>query len=62
MANYKVWNVRVRHEWLATPLKKRRMKRRAAARVGLLEALARKAKPEPAEEAPAEEAAAPAEA
>ncbi len=44
MANYSVWNVRKRHEWLAKPLKKRRIKRRSARRVGLLEALERKGK------------------
>ncbi len=38
MANYSVWNVRMRHEWLATPLKKKRIKRRAAQRLGLLDA------------------------
>ena len=41
MSNYAVWNVRLRHEWLATPLKKKRIKRRAAKRVGLLDALQR---------------------
>ncbi len=41
MANYSVWNVRMRHEWLAKPLKKKRIKRRAAQRVGLLDALRR---------------------
>lgn len=57
MANYSVWNVRLRHQWLATPLKKRRIKRRSARRVGLLDAWERKglrAEPEP-EAAPAEE-------
>ena len=58
MANYKVWNVRMRHEWLASPLKKRRVKRRQAARIGLLDALARRKPPEPPEEEPAEEPAA----
>jgi hypothetical protein len=38
MANYSVWNVRMRHEWLATPLKKKRIKRRAAKRLGLFDA------------------------
>jgi hypothetical protein len=58
MANYSVWNVRLRHEWLAKPLKKKRVKRRSAQRVGLLDAWERKAKPEPpvetTEEAPSE--------
>jgi hypothetical protein len=57
MANYPKWNVRLRHEWLATPLKKKRVKRRQALRVGLAEAWARKADAS-AQEAPAEEAAA----
>ena len=50
MANYSVWNVRLRHEWLATPLKKKRVKRRQAVRIGLADALARKGKG-PTEEA-----------
>ena len=43
MANTPKWNVRMRHEWLATPLKKKRFKRCQKARVGLLEAEERKA-------------------
>jgi hypothetical protein len=43
MANTAKWNVRLRHEWLATPLKKKRVKRCQKARVGLLESDARKA-------------------
>ena len=43
MANTPKWNVRLRHEWLATPLKKKRVKRGEKARIGLLEAEARKA-------------------
>jgi hypothetical protein len=59
MANYPKWNVRLRHEWLATPLKKKRVKRRQALRVGLAEAWARnKSADASAQEAPAEEAAA----
>ena len=42
MANYKLWNVRKRHEWLAKPLKKKRVKRRQAMRVGLWDAWERK--------------------
>ncbi len=42
MANTPKWNIRLRHEWLATPLKKKRVKRCQNARVGLLEAQARK--------------------
>jgi len=43
MANTAKWNVRLRHEWLATPLKKKRLKRCQKARIGLLEAEQRKA-------------------
>ncbi len=43
MANTPKWNIRLRHEWLATPLKKKRVKRCQKARVGLLEAEQRKA-------------------
>ncbi|MBI4702705.1 MAG: hypothetical protein HY744_16405 [Deltaproteobacteria bacterium] len=54
MSNYPIWNVRLRHEWLATPLKKRRVKRRSAARIGLLQARERRTghdKAEPSAEA-----------
>ena len=54
MANYSVWNVRLRHEWLAKPLKKKRVKRRQAARIGLLDAWERNA--DTSAEAPAEQA------
>lgn len=43
MANTPKWNIRLRHEWLATPLKKKRVKRSQKARIGLLDAEARKA-------------------
>lgn len=43
MANYAKWNVRKRHEWLATPLPAKRLKRCQKARIGLLEAEERKA-------------------
>ncbi len=43
MVNYKLWNIQRRHEWLATAKTKKRLKKRSARRVGLLEALARKA-------------------
>lgn len=46
MANTPKWNIRLRHEWLSTPLKKKRIKRGQKARIGLLEAEARKKKPE----------------
>jgi hypothetical protein len=42
MANTPKWNIRLRHEWLSTPLKKKRIKRGQKARIGLLEAEARK--------------------
>lgn len=42
MANTAKWNVRLRHEWLQTPLKKKRIKRSQKARIGLLEAEERK--------------------
>ena len=43
MSNRSVWNVRRRHEWLATPLKGKRLKKRKRARIGLEQALERKA-------------------
>ena len=55
MANYPVWDIRLRHEWLATPLRKKRIKRRNAKRVGLLEANERRAP----KQAPAQEVEAP---
>jgi len=42
MANTPKWNIRLRHEWLSTPLKKKRIKRGQKARIGLLDAEARK--------------------
>lgn len=54
MANTAKWNIRLRHEWLQTPLKKKRIKKSQKIRVGLLDAEARKAKPVAA--APAEPA------
>ena len=48
MANRAIWSVRKRHEWLATPLKKKRVKRSQRIRIGLEDALLRKAKPEAA--------------
>jgi hypothetical protein len=54
MANYPVWDIRLRHEWLATPLRKKRVKRRNAKRVGLLDAnLRRSAKKDKASQAEA---------
>lgn len=52
MANRAIWNVRQRHEWLSTPLKKKRLTRRKRLRIGLEQALERKrakAAPAPAE-------------
>jgi hypothetical protein len=45
MSNRALWNVRRRHEWLTTPLAKKRVKARSRNRVGLEAALARKAPP-----------------
>lgn len=42
MANYAVWNVRLRHESLAKPKKAKYQSRRKRARIGLQEALDRK--------------------
>ncbi len=42
MANTSVWNNRLRHEWLAKPLKGKTMSRRARVRCGLQEAMDRK--------------------
>ena len=42
MANRAIWNVRQRHEWLTTPLKKKRLTRRKRARIGLEQANQRK--------------------
>jgi hypothetical protein len=35
MANTPKWNVRLRHEWLQTPLKKKRMKKNEKIRLGM---------------------------
>ncbi|MBN2195012.1 MAG: hypothetical protein JW751_19500 [Polyangiaceae bacterium] len=43
MSNRAIWNVRRRHEWLATPCKGKHLKRRKRIRIGLEEALQRKA-------------------
>jgi hypothetical protein len=50
MSNRALWNVRKRHEWLATPLKAKRVKRAQRLRCGLQDALDRKAGPLPPEE------------
>ena len=43
MANYAVWNVRKRHEWLAKSKTKEKMSRRGRIRVGLQAAMDRNA-------------------
>ncbi|MEO7093081.1 MAG: hypothetical protein ABI175_07520 [Polyangiales bacterium] len=43
MANRAIWGMRKRHEWLATPLKAKKMKRSGRVRIGLQDALDRKA-------------------
>jgi hypothetical protein len=43
MANRAIWNVRKRHEWLASPLKAKRVKRAQRLRNGQQDALDRKA-------------------
>ena len=58
MANIAKWNIRLRHEWLQTPLKKKRVKRSEKIRVGLLDAETRKSgaaapQPPPPAEKPA---------
>lgn len=42
MANRAIWSMRLRHVWLATPLKAKKMKRSGRVRIGLQEALERK--------------------
>lgn len=48
----KLWNIRRRHEWLSTPLKPKRLKKRKRERIGLEEALQRRAEDAPAAEQP----------
>ena len=48
MSNRAIWNVRLRHEWLTTPMKGKRLKRRKRARIGLEQANARKSGAGPA--------------
>jgi hypothetical protein len=50
MSNRALWNVRKRHEWLATPLKAKRIKRAQRLRCGLQDAIDRKAGPQQPEE------------
>jgi hypothetical protein len=42
MANRAIWNVRKRHEWLARPIKSKRVKRAQRLRCGLQDALDRR--------------------
>ena len=46
MANRALWSVRQKHEWLATPKKRKPLKKRKRVRIGLEAALQRKQKPE----------------
>jgi hypothetical protein len=43
MANRAIWSMRKRHEWLATPLKSKRVKRAGKLRSGQQDAQDRKA-------------------
>jgi hypothetical protein len=43
MSNRALWSMRKRHEWLKTPCKKQHMKKSQRIRVGLEDALLRKA-------------------
>jgi hypothetical protein len=42
MANRAIWSMRKRHEWLASPLKPKKMKRSGRLRIGLQDAYDRK--------------------
>ncbi len=42
MANYAVWNNRLRHEWLTKPVKGKYLSKRKRSRIGLQDALERK--------------------
>lgn len=44
MSNRAIWSMRKRHEWLATPMQSRRIKRSARLRNGMQDALDRKVK------------------
>ncbi len=44
MANIAKWNIRLRHVWLSTPLKKKRIKKNEKIRIGLYDAEQRHAK------------------
>ena len=42
MSNRAIWSMKKRHEWLATPLKAKKMKRSGRVRIGLQDAMDRK--------------------
>lgn len=52
MANRAIWSVRQKHEWLATPKRGKRLKKRKRARVGLEAAIQRRQKAPKAEQTP----------
>jgi hypothetical protein len=43
MANRALWSMRLKHEWLKTPLKSKRLKKSQRIRVGLEDAIQRRA-------------------
>jgi hypothetical protein len=43
MSNRALWSMKKKHEWLATPLKPKRVKRAVRVRCGLQDAMDRKA-------------------
>jgi len=45
MSNRALWSVKKRHEWLAKPMRPRRIKRAARLRCGLQDAMDRKVNP-----------------
>ena len=47
MSNRALWSMRKRHEWLAKPIKGRRIKRAARLRKGMQDAIDRKVKATP---------------
>jgi hypothetical protein len=48
MSNRALWTMRAKHEWLQTPLKKKRLKRCQRVRIGQQAAMDRKAAKDPA--------------
>jgi hypothetical protein len=50
MSNRALWSMKKKHEWLATPLKAKRVKRAVRVRCGLQDAMDRKAAPVVTEE------------